>query len=633
MDKRSARRAVLIKTAPIALLIALNACASDTASDTKDTSPSDGVGFEQKDLGGGAASDRALSEPMAENENLEETTGAPPNDLAELLDRVAKSPLPEGTPETDAAKVGSSVEDLEGESIDDAVPTSFDPRLDTVADTLPAEPEPDLADHGLDSVEAKLPAAPSVLPFELSLSVPSTGASGLEPIGGGFSLLAGAVPVRPQVWGVTNNSIKVYPSGVATVSRPVNPHWDRYEAVMASRVRALLQARLAARTGLTPAKRAALVNLINHVDTYGFYGLVGALDLPHRSQWIEMITTQETFRQAEAKYTNEIDRIYSVRMRTTLHTALVLTLLDGPPPVNLMTSFIQLHKTAFKDNGGWFTNFKITLPGALNVMLASLRAGMFKYGWTLMFAGVGDLHTRLAVSFVAKGLVGLKTPLLTSTGTIARTVTATRVGTTLSIPLPEGPLKCVVPAAPMSRSATLLSCTFADGVRRNYVSVWDGTEWLTTRPLNYHHVDRNCVGSGATCVGYQDISIVPSATNATVVGGTYALASHWRTDVYLNDGYASHCWYDEYWGGTLISGAPQAVNATRRVPLTFILNPAASSPSDVKASIVTPTFGNNPRAAGQQICMSIKGRWLKCSTFGGAQSLPYKPVTRCLKMP
>lgn len=452
------------------------------------------------------------------------------------------------------------------------------------------------------------------------------------------SYYASAV-ISPQVWGATGNLVNLLPGGTGVLSFPVNPHWDRYEAVMASRVRASLHAHLNLRKSrLTAAQVTLFTTLINAVDSPGFYHLIAPHDptTANADEWHKMVNTQAVFKSAEQLYTNEIDRAYSVRMRTTLHAALILTMLDAPV-ADLLKEFIKLHVTAFAQNGGWFTNFNITFAGAAQVVKASMDADMYKHAWTLFVAGLSSrLLTRAAAFMVANGTVGLRLPPMSGQPSFTRvgTWTASNTATlaTVVVKTADGLTRCTTPINPLSR-ASVLSCTFPDGIARRYLSTWDGSEYLTTTPRSLRTSNNLCAGGGwgDVCRRFIDFSISPATTNRTSVADLYSVAIHRRSDIYLNDGWASHCWYDSYLYGTLTSGAPTAVGATRSLPLRFIRH--ANSTDGVTFALTTPAFQHRPRVAGRTICGNLSDYQLHCSTFSGPMKLPQIAFPICVTMP
>lgn len=125
--------------------------------------------------------------------------------------------------------------------------------------------------------------------------------------------------------------------------------------------------------GQVPASRAAGVKeLIAHVGQPDFYNVLARLDPSHAKDWSEMAEVQRRFGLVEPKY-DERTRAYSESMRLTLHAAVIQHYAD--PKTNGGTSlyhrFIELHPTAFHQNGAWVDNMQIPVEGAMAVAAAT----------------------------------------------------------------------------------------------------------------------------------------------------------------------------------------------------------------------------------------------------------------------
>jgi|GEM_PF-2458084 len=125
---------------------------------------------------------------------------------------------------------------------------------------------------------------------------------------------------------------------------------------------------------LAPAVRAEARRLIDGIGSPSFYDVVATIDPKDASDWREMGRVQRTFRAAEPRF-DARTRAYSESMRLTLHAAVILHLVDPTLQLDasgrrrsLFESFLELHVTAFRENGGWFGHMDIPWTGAASVV-------------------------------------------------------------------------------------------------------------------------------------------------------------------------------------------------------------------------------------------------------------------------
>lgn len=115
-------------------------------------------------------------------------------------------------------------------------------------------------------------------------------------------------------------------------------------------------------------KRAIAERLIAAAGTPEFYNEVAVINPRRANSWHRMARTQVTFNKAEASY-DPLTRAYSESMRLTLHAAVIQHVLD--PSLrgreSLYERFLQLHPTAFHENGAWLDNMQIPIQGAIAV--------------------------------------------------------------------------------------------------------------------------------------------------------------------------------------------------------------------------------------------------------------------------
>ena len=124
---------------------------------------------------------------------------------------------------------------------------------------------------------------------------------------------------------------------------------------------------------------AGVERMLALVGNGRFYDAVAQLDPRHAEDWREMGRVQRTFAAAEPGF-DERTRAYSESMRLTLHAALIEHLAD--PGLrgkdDLFEAFIELHVTAFDENGAWIDNLQIGFLGALDV-LGATRVSILEY--------------------------------------------------------------------------------------------------------------------------------------------------------------------------------------------------------------------------------------------------------------
>lgn len=150
-----------------------------------------------------------------------------------------------------------------------------------------------------------------------------------------------------------------------------------------------------------PSKTAA--GLVAQIGKPDFYHFMARTDRSSASWWNEMIKVQQQFAAAEPGYDPKT-RAYSESMRLTLHAAVIqhfeFPALRGS--MSLYERFIELHPTAFYENGGWFDNMHIPLEGAWKVLRAT-PIEMTENGLSLLRgAAVTDAATQRAADWVRK---------------------------------------------------------------------------------------------------------------------------------------------------------------------------------------------------------------------------------------
>jgi hypothetical protein len=119
-----------------------------------------------------------------------------------------------------------------------------------------------------------------------------------------------------------------------------------------------------------PGRKAFVSELLRHVGRPDFYEVLAVHDPARAAQWKAMARVQRDFAKAEPGYDAKT-RAYSESMRLTLHATVVQHVaLEGVTP-RLYERFLELHPTAFNENGGWFGNLHIPVTGALAIVKAT----------------------------------------------------------------------------------------------------------------------------------------------------------------------------------------------------------------------------------------------------------------------
>jgi hypothetical protein len=116
-----------------------------------------------------------------------------------------------------------------------------------------------------------------------------------------------------------------------------------------------------------------------------FYDALAQLNVVRASDWIEMARVQRQFHAAEVNF-DVRTRAYSESMRLTLHGAVLWHLRAVTNPLadrHFFEQFLELHVTAFHENGAWLGNMHIAWCGALDVVGATRLS---------MLAHAKDLH-------------------------------------------------------------------------------------------------------------------------------------------------------------------------------------------------------------------------------------------------
>lgn len=148
-----------------------------------------------------------------------------------------------------------------------------------------------------------------------------------------------------------------------------------FRAVPAARqervTRALVRSLEAALDGQVPRARQPLVkDMLAHVGKPDFYDALAKHDPAHAQKWTEMARVQRDFAKVEPEYDAKT-RAYSESMRLTLHASVLQHLAKDGVTDSLYERFIELHPTAFHENGGWVDNLQIPLTGAMAVAKAT----------------------------------------------------------------------------------------------------------------------------------------------------------------------------------------------------------------------------------------------------------------------
>lgn len=133
-----------------------------------------------------------------------------------------------------------------------------------------------------------------------------------------------------------------------------------------------------------PAPTPRLAGMLAALGTPGFYDLLAAIDVEAAGDWLEMGRVQRQFAAAERGF-DAATRAYSESMRLTLHAAVIAYLADPSlrGDASLFERFLELHVSAFRENGGWLDNLQIPRGGAFAVLDAT-RPTMALYAVDLL---------------------------------------------------------------------------------------------------------------------------------------------------------------------------------------------------------------------------------------------------------
>ncbi|MDP3499129.1 MAG: hypothetical protein Q8S33_02300 [Myxococcales bacterium] len=149
----------------------------------------------------------------------------------------------------------------------------------------------------------------------------------------------------------------------------------------------------------SPHVRRELAPLVRDVGTPHFYKSMARFDRDNRAQWVEMAKVQKGFADAEPGY-NSKTRAYSESMRLTLHSTAVLH--RATSSGEQYSGFIQNHVTAFRENGGWFSNLKLDGRGAAGVMRNTPAQMARELPQLARGLGEEDPHTQAAAEMVRR---------------------------------------------------------------------------------------------------------------------------------------------------------------------------------------------------------------------------------------
>jgi hypothetical protein len=154
-----------------------------------------------------------------------------------------------------------------------------------------------------------------------------------------------------------------------------------------------------------PSRSKSVDSLIALVGSPRFYDEVARVDPSRAADWITMGRVQRQFHDAEPGFDGKT-RAYSESMRVTLHAALIQHLADPSlrgKDRDLFEMFLELHVTAFHENGAWLDNMQIPWPGALEVV-RSTPLEMAYHGKNLLDGSfVRDAATIRAAEWVRQG--------------------------------------------------------------------------------------------------------------------------------------------------------------------------------------------------------------------------------------
>jgi hypothetical protein len=139
-----------------------------------------------------------------------------------------------------------------------------------------------------------------------------------------------------------------------------------------------------------------------------FYDVLAQLNAARAADWSEMARVQRTFHEAEPSF-DRATRAYSESMRLTLHVATLLHVRDIADIANdrhFFERFLELHVTAFFENGAWLGNMHIAWCGALDVVGAT-RLTMIAHAPELIDgAFTRDAHAVTAAQWVREARRG-----------------------------------------------------------------------------------------------------------------------------------------------------------------------------------------------------------------------------------
>lgn len=147
----------------------------------------------------------------------------------------------------------------------------------------------------------------------------------------------------------------------------------------------------------------ALAELVAHIGSADFYDVLARLDSSSSKQWKAMGKVQRQFAAAEPGFDPKT-RAYSESMRLTLHAAVIQHFANAAlrGSMTLYERFLELHPTAFYQNGGWFGNLQIPLEGAWHIIEATPLEMSLHSLSLLRGAVVDDAATRRAADWVRK---------------------------------------------------------------------------------------------------------------------------------------------------------------------------------------------------------------------------------------
>lgn len=164
----------------------------------------------------------------------------------------------------------------------------------------------------------------------------------------------------------------------AHVARPGAPSAElreippKRQAAVTTELRRSISAGLEGK--VLPGRAQAVNELLAHVGDGDFYDVLARHDPTFAAKWAEMGQVQRAFAAAEPTFDAKT-RAYSESMRATLHAAVLQHVASDPPGgKSLYERFIELHPTAFHQNGGWVDNLQIPPSGALAVLKATPKA-------------------------------------------------------------------------------------------------------------------------------------------------------------------------------------------------------------------------------------------------------------------